>query len=295
MMHSSTSSSAVSVCSSKFGAVSTTTKSNCCCSVRSIRDTRAGVTRSRASGIEGAASTISESACRVSSGSTIEASRAFSAPIACSIEWDGKSCIVMATSPKARSRSTRQTCRAPLSARARREVDRHGRLADAALGREDGDDLAVPARAGRPAQGDVELVGTLDRRRQGQRVAVDDDLAHAGVHRLGQHLGVDLVAHQHRAGRGPLDPQALGHLERLGQRDPGPRTTTYSSERLRSQDINASVESTLWPPGGSVARSFSTTVRSGSTTMGTRHHPKRLSALTPGWSRWCCRRSGGRR
>ena len=118
MMHSSTSSSAVSVCSSKFGAVSTTTKSNCAWRVRSIRDTNAGVTRSRASGIEGAASTMSESACRVSSGSTMEASSAFSAPIACSIEWEGNSCMVMATSPKARSRSTRQTCRAPLSASA---------------------------------------------------------------------------------------------------------------------------------------------------------------------------------
>ncbi len=80
-----------------------------------IRDTSSGVTRSRVSGCGGAASTMSESWCRVSSSSSISTSSASSEPMACSIECVGNSCMVIATSPKARSRSTRQTRRAPFS------------------------------------------------------------------------------------------------------------------------------------------------------------------------------------
>ena len=119
MMHSSVSSRAVSTCSSKAGAVSTTTWSNDSRRVRSTRVTRAGVTRSRASGCAGAASTIRDLSWRVSRSSSWSTSRSCSEPMACSIEWVGKSCMVIATSPKARSRSTRQTRRAPPSASAR--------------------------------------------------------------------------------------------------------------------------------------------------------------------------------
>ncbi|CAM3525471.1 hypothetical protein NODU109028_20885 [Nocardioides dubius] len=117
--HSSVSSRACRVCSSKLGQVSTTTYSNSRLRVRIIRATRVAVTRSRASGRLGAASTISDWSWRVSSDSTIAKSMESSPPMASSMVWCGKSCMVIATSPKARSRSTRQTLRAPPSARAR--------------------------------------------------------------------------------------------------------------------------------------------------------------------------------
>ena len=74
-----------------------------------------------------------------------------SAPMACSIECVGNSCRVIATSPKAKSRSTRQTRRAPARHQRDREVDRHGGLADPALGREDRDDPTSCGRRGRRA------------------------------------------------------------------------------------------------------------------------------------------------
>ena len=99
--------------------MSTTMKSKVSRRPRRIRDTSTGVTRSRTSGWLGAASTISESGCRVISDSSNGASMESSDPMACSTVWVGNSWSVIATSPKARSKSTRQTLRAPLSASAR--------------------------------------------------------------------------------------------------------------------------------------------------------------------------------
>ena len=45
-----------------------------------------------------------------------------------------------------------------------RQVDRDGGLADAALGREDGDDPALVHRAAGTPERDVQLVGTVDGR-----------------------------------------------------------------------------------------------------------------------------------
>ena len=64
----------------------------------------------------------------------------------------GNSCSAIATSPKARSRSTRQTSRRPPSASDGGQVGRQRRLAAAALGGEDGDDHAAAAGP-RPSPG----------------------------------------------------------------------------------------------------------------------------------------------
>ena len=73
------------------------------------RRTRVAAMRSRPSGWVGAARIITELGCRVSSVWSSAKSRCSSESAASAMVCSGMSCIVMATSPKARSRSTTHT------------------------------------------------------------------------------------------------------------------------------------------------------------------------------------------
>ena len=128
-------------------------------------------------------------------------------------------------SPKPRSRSTRQTRRFALGGQGDREVGRDGGLADAALGGEDGDQLAggrVVQAAARAGDGPEDLVGALDGLAETGEVALLDDLAHARPQRLGQHGGVDAAAHEDHADRRPGHPQVVGERGGSLQVDAGP-------------------------------------------------------------------------
>ena len=104
---------------------------------------------------------MSESWCRVSSPSSISTSIASSEPMACSIECVGNSCMVIATSPKARSRSTRQTRRAPFSVSASARLTEIVVLPTPPLGEKTAITLLDVHRAGGAAQGHEQLEGPV--------------------------------------------------------------------------------------------------------------------------------------
>ncbi len=115
---SSVSSKAWRTCSSKAGEVSTTMTSKFFFNVSRTRATSEAGIESLASGWTGATRVENPSLCGVNRGSSTEKSRASCSSTASAIVRAGKSCSVMAMSPKARSRSTRHTRRFLRAARA---------------------------------------------------------------------------------------------------------------------------------------------------------------------------------
>src|SRR5688572_26431956 len=111
-------SNAASTWSSNAGGVSTTTYSKDCLSSSRIVVTSEAGMDSAWPGSTGATRVVRPGECGVSSDSSAWASRLPASGTASAIVWAGNSCSAMATSPKARSRSTRQTWWRPPSASA---------------------------------------------------------------------------------------------------------------------------------------------------------------------------------
>ena len=166
------------------------------------------------------------------------------------------------------------------------EVDRHRGLADPTLGGEDGHDPAGVDRTAGTAQGDVELVGALQRGGDRGRVAGGYDVADAG--RPSPRAGRPCRRRRAPAPRWWTVGSAACRRRSTSawwRSTCGPRTTAYSSGRLTSQAWRRSGRSTPWPPVGIAFSSSARVSLSGSTTTGMAAHLKRSSAA------WCRRRA----
>ena len=151
----------------------------------------------------------------------------------------GKSCSAIATSPKARSRSTQADLAAAAVGERRGEVGGQRGLAAAALGGEHGDDAATrrPAGSGRrlrrrllPQRG-RQVGAALDGGLDPQRVPLVHDLADAGPERVLQQRRRHLDADQDDAEARPVDAHVVGEREGLGLADPGAEDDRVLVER----------------------------------------------------------------
>src|SRR5262245_48650791 len=188
--------------------------------------------------------------------------------MACSMVWLGNSCRVIATSPKARSKSTRHTCRLPLSVNARARLTAMVVLPTPPLG--ENTEITVPwcsaaagprraienwwARVTAPAMLSRSLSATTSR--------APACMARASVW-VSKFSRTSTTPVMGRLTRRPSQTRTAS-----SKRTFGPSTTTYSSGCWDNHGSNRSVESTDWHPGGSAPRSLRTLPLSGSTMTG---------------------------
>ena len=169
--------------------------------------------------------------------------------------------MVIATSPKARSRSTRQTLRAPLSVSARARLTALVVLPTPPLGEKTVTTRPTwvappgprrarkswPARSTASTTASGSFAGTTSR-------------APAFI-AASEHLGVERLPDQHDADGGVLGPQPSRRRSAASSRvGVGPRTTTYSSWCWSSQACIGRPTSTACEPGGIAFSSASTSV-----------------------------------
>ena len=132
----------------------------------------------------------------------------------------GISCRLIATSPKARSRSTSSVL-VPDLRQVRGQVGRQGGLAHATLGREDRDDLALLALTP-PLAWPISRAGQLPATAQGldERgvVVCRDDLTHAAAQRLSEGRDVHPVPEEDDAQLRAVEPSRLREFARLLER-----------------------------------------------------------------------------
>src|SRR4051794_3884986 len=177
-------------------------------------------------GSTGATSVVRPGECGVSSDCNEPKSRFSPSGTASAMVCAGKSCRAIATSPNARSRSRSATSRRPRSASSG-HVRRESRLAAAALGGEDGDDPASPARGDATADALHEHLGgdrlaVADGVVQLGDVPLADHLAQTRPQRLGEEAAVDALPDEDDPQARPRDAHLLGEPEgrRLVHRRP---------------------------------------------------------------------------
>ena len=104
-----------------------------------------------------------------------------------------------------------------------REVDRDRGLADAALGREDRDHVAVVLRGLGAAERLRERVGAGDSPGDQVQVVHGHDLTRTRLHGPGEQCGVEGGSHEDDAGGRPRDAQALADGHAVAERDVRPQ------------------------------------------------------------------------
>ena len=151
---------------------------------------------------------------------------------------------MIATSPKARSRSTTHTLFCPLLVRASPRFTARVVLRDAALGGEHRDELSARDRGRavihRPMQRVPHLTGAGHCLSEPGEVTLLDDLAHSRAQRLRQDRRVNAATNQDDAGCGAGDPQGVREGRRRLQVDAGAENDGVVVRRLGEEPLELS-------------------------------------------------------